>query len=244
MPMMPVDTRMGREVTARAEEAAKVAVQGGLEAREVSAQRAEFAVNMAETQAQRVAEQRSVTTGSLPPLEPGTILASPTRPTINIATPVQGPALQAGPVDAPIQTPVGEPGFDDAVADRVWVMTQARLSNAEIRLTPAELGPVRIQVAVDDGTANVSFQAAQAATREAIEQALPRLRELLAENGLSLGQASVGEDGVRDGHRETPERAAGAAVVDESGDDLDSEAVMADTPRRSGSARSLVDTFA
>ena len=238
------DPQRGGEPGVPFEEAPELAVQSRLDGREVAAQRAELAAGLAEPQSQRPGEQRS---GILPTsalIEPGAALASPTRPTINVASPAQLQVQQSASLDAPVQTPVGEPGFDDAIADRVWVMTQARLSNAEIRLTPAELGPVRIQLAVDDGTANVTFQAAQAATRDAIEQALPRLRELFAENGLSLGQASVGDDGVRDGNPEASEQGPAATLADDPGEDADNEAATAAAPRSRLATPSLVDTFA
>ena len=92
------------------------------------------------------------------------------------------------------------------------MMANNQLKTAEIRLTPAELGPVRVQVNVEDGAANITFQAQHAMTREAIEQALPRLREMFAESGLSLGQTSVGEQNVagnRDGNARGEARATG-----------------------------------
>ena len=152
-----------------------------------------------------------------------------------------------------ITTPVGDPKFGDSVADRVLLMANNRLGNAEIRLTPAELGPVRVQVNVDDGTATLQFHAAHAATRDALEQALPRLRDMLAEHGLSLGQASVGDDGSRQGVREN----AGDSGSNGSEDGSDADRTDANTERdagedvdRSGAgharhlANALVDTFA
>ena len=143
----------------------------------------------------------------------------------------------------PIATPVGQSDWGESLSERVLVMTSGKLGNAEIRLTPAELGPVRVQVSVDDGTATVSFQASHAATRDAIEQAMPRLREMLSENGLSLGQASVGDQGVHDGSREAADDSASAsgALVD-AGDEP-----AGDMPVEPGAGRvssALVDTFA
>ena len=118
-----------------------------------------------------------------------------------MATVAQPPATEmaAGTLPAQatlIDTPVADSAWGDRLGERVLLMAGNQLRNAEIRLTPAELGPVRVQVTVDDGTANITFHAQHAMTRDAIEQALPRLREMLVENGLSLGQASVGEQGV------------------------------------------------
>lgn len=106
-----------------------------------------------------------------------------------------------------IDLPVQESGWDKAISERVLLIANGKLQNAEIRLSPADLGPLRVQVAIDDGTANVSFQAQHALTREAIELAMPRLREMLAENGLSLGQTNVGDDGVQHGSRDNAESA-------------------------------------
>ena len=99
-----------------------------------------------------------------------------------------------------IGTPVRSSAWGEQIGERVVLMAGNRHQTAEIRLTPAELGPLRIQVSVDDGAANVTFHAQHTVTRDAIEQALPRLREMLAENGLSLGEANVGEQGVAEGH--------------------------------------------
>lgn len=139
-----------------------------------------------------------------------------------------------------ISIPVRDTAWAERIGERVLMMTGKQLTTAEIRLTPAELGPLRVQVAVEDGAANVTFQAQHAVTREALEQALPRLRELLAENGLSLGQASVGEHGVaedkRDERSNTSQGASGEAF---DGDD----ASEANEPKRVVASDSLVDTF-
>lgn len=120
-------------------------------------------------------------------------------------------ALQQQVTDL-IETPVREANWGDRIGERLVMMANNQLKTAEIRLTPAELGPVRVQVNVEDGAANITFQAQHAMTREAIEQALPRLREMFAESGLSLGQTSVGEQNVagnRDGNARGEARSTG-----------------------------------
>ncbi len=140
-----------------------------------------------------------------------------------------------------IPVPVRDSAWAEQVGERVLLMAGKQMTSAEIRLTPAELGPLRVQVSVDDGAANVTFQAQHAVTREAIEQALPRLRELLAESGLSLGQASVGDQGVAEGKRDERSNPADLAA----GEVIDSdEAGEAAEPRRVVASDSLVDTFA
>lgn len=150
------------------------------------------------------------------------------------------PAVQQA-VSQSIQLPVQESGWDHAIAERVVMMANGKLQNAEIRLTPADLGPLRIQVSVDDGAAHVSFQAQHALTREAIEQAMPRLRELLADQGLSLGQANVSEEGTRQGVREEARDGRSTALA--GGDtELEGEEPEA-PPTHQRVSNGLLDTF-
>jgi len=142
-----------------------------------------------------------------------------------------------------ISTSVRDSIWGERVSERVIMMAGNQLKSAEIRLTPAELGPLRVQVAIDDGAANVTFHAQHALTRDALEQALPRLREMLAENGLTLGNAQVGDDGVRQGSRDAEaEKAASTATGSESPDSAVEQG--SDTDRRAILSRGLVDTFA
>ena len=67
------------------------------------------------------------------------------------------------------------------------------LQQAELHLNPADLGPIHIHLSVSAQTADLSFSVAHSATREGITQSLPALREMLASQGMSLGQAAVGQ---------------------------------------------------
>ncbi|MCH9695718.1 MAG: flagellar hook-length control protein FliK [Gammaproteobacteria bacterium] len=159
------------------------------------------------------------------------------------------PNISAGDPNSPrtdlqlgaISTPVKEAGWGEKLAERVVLLAGAQTRMAEIRLTPAELGPLRVQISVDDGQAHVAFQANNSLTREAIEQALPRLREMLAESGLSLGQADVGEQNVAGGDRES----AADSTSEVQGDTPD-EIVSGKEGERQESVigKGLVDTFA
>jgi flagellar hook-length control protein FliK len=175
------------------------------------------------------------------------VQSAPLRPALATAPSASGNAAQTTVGTAStslpaIATPVGEAGWGDDMADRVLMLTNTRVGNAEIRLTPAELGPVRVQVSVDDGTASVAFQATQAATREAIEQMLPRLRDMLADSGLALGQTSVDGEGVRDGGRESADGQPAATA--DAGVDTDVEPGHASADQPQKVSNGLVDTFA
>lgn len=94
----------------------------------------------------------------------------------------------------PVQTvavPVGQAGWDAAFSQRVsWVATN-NLQVAQLHLNPPNLGPVEVRISLNSDQANAVFTSPHAAVREAIEAALPRLREMLADNGLSLGNVNV-----------------------------------------------------
>lgn len=82
--------------------------------------------------------------------------------------------------------------FPAELGAQVKFLMAAGLQQAELHLNPAELGPIHIQLHMTAQTADISFAAAHSATREGILQALPALRELLASQGLHLGQAGLG----------------------------------------------------
>lgn len=139
-----------------------------------------------------------------------------------------------------ISTPVRDPAWGEMLGERVLVLTERQMKSAEIRLTPADLGPLRVRISVEDGATNVTFQVQHAVTREAIEQALPRLREMLADSGLSLGQTDVSEQDVAGG-RPDREPASTAVMTDEPANEpLDSR--LAER-RNTVTASNLLDTF-
>lgn len=91
-----------------------------------------------------------------------------------------------------IPTPVGQPQWSDDVGQQVVVMMNAKLETAQLQVNPPDLGPVEISLKIgDDGSAKLSFIAGVAETRQALEQGLPRLSSMLADNGIRLADAQV-----------------------------------------------------
>ncbi|MCH8135161.1 MAG: flagellar hook-length control protein FliK [Proteobacteria bacterium] len=142
-----------------------------------------------------------------------------------------------------VATPVLDPAWAEAIQDRVLMLAGRNIQTAEIRLNPAELGPLQVRISIDDNSVNVTFSAAHAVTREALEIALPRLKEALSESGMSLTQASVSDQGIanqrNDGNRST---AADPGSSDEETvqEGHDHQSI---TPRKRAPV-GLVDTFA
>ncbi|HEU4531896.1 MAG TPA: flagellar hook-length control protein FliK [Steroidobacteraceae bacterium] len=109
--------------------------------------------------------------------------------------------------DAPVldlRTPVQQPEWAESLGEKVVWLSQSEANSAQIRLNPAHLGPLEVQVSIDQDQASVSFVAQHAVTREALEAAAPRLRELLQTQG--FGNVNVDISQHSGGHRTAHEQ--------------------------------------
>lgn len=70
------------------------------------------------------------------------------------------------------------------------------MQEAEIRINPPHLGPLEVRMSLHQHQTNVTFFCHDAAVREAIENAIPRLREMLDSQGISLNQAQVSDQSL------------------------------------------------
>jgi flagellar hook-length control protein FliK len=107
--------------------------------------------------------------------------------TISITKPVV--ELKA---DVPtITKPLGHPEWNKDLGERIVWMANRAIPAAEIRLNPPQLGPISVRVDVADDQATVVFTAQHAATRDAIEASMPRLREMMSAQQFNLVEVSV-----------------------------------------------------
>ena len=93
-----------------------------------------------------------------------------------------------------VNTPVGHAKWGEELAQKVVWMTSQQTQVAEIHLNPAHLGPVDVMLSISQDQATAQFVSHHPAVRDAIQDALPRLREMLAESGIQLGNVMVGAD--------------------------------------------------
>ncbi|WP_286296423.1 flagellar hook-length control protein FliK [Vibrio apostichopi] len=80
---------------------------------------------------------------------------------------------------------------NEQVAEKVQMMMSKNLKNLDIRLDPPELGQMKIRMTMNNDVANVHFTVSNQQARDMIEQTLPRLREMLAQQGMQLADSSV-----------------------------------------------------
>jgi len=96
-----------------------------------------------------------------------------------------------------LQEPVGGSRWADELGARLTVMATRGEQHGALRLSPEHLGPLEVQIRLQDDKASVWFGAAHADTRAALQEALPRLRELFAASGMQLGDAGVSREAPR-----------------------------------------------
>lgn len=109
------------------------------------------------------------------------------------SAPGQGSVASVPQIAMDVQPQLNSAAWSRVVSSRVVWMAREGVQQAELRLNPANLGSVDVRLNINNDQASVTFLAQNAATREALEQAMPRLRESLAENGLSLTHSEVGQ---------------------------------------------------
>ena len=117
-----------------------------------------------------------------------------------IAAPGAGPvatlAKAAALHEARIATAVTDPGFAPALGATLTLLARDGVEQARLNLHPAEMGPITVQIAVSGTAARVDFHADVAATRAALEAALPALASALQDAGLSLSGGGVFQPSV------------------------------------------------
>ncbi len=169
----------------------------------------------------------------LPVLQPAphghTAIQMPTA-ALNYQSPTQTPSFN-------LAQPMGQQEWGDALGARVVWLARQGIQGAEVRVHPAHLGPIEIQVSITEETARVAFAAHHPHTREALEAALPQLREMFAQQGLQLADAAVS-------HRFPEPRDGGANPSFDRSSDGQTEPAQEEVIRPDRLRVGLVDDYA
>ena len=138
---------------------------------------------------------------------------------------------------------VGTPAWDNALGQKVVWMAAGAEQSASLTLNPPDLGPLQVVINVSNSHAEATFTAAQPEVRQALEAAMPKLKEMLADAGISLGQTSVGAGSPDQGSgQQQPRRAGSAGTAGLNTDGATAQPLR--TNRRGTAGNGLVDTFA
>ncbi|MBC7781773.1 MAG: flagellar hook-length control protein FliK, partial [Proteobacteria bacterium] len=112
---------------------------------------------------------------------------------INAAPSTSSPA-ETRAVNTQVTVPFARAEWGEALGERVTWLVGQRLQVADIQVNPPQLGPIELRISIQNDQASLFFSSSHAAVREAIQAALPRLGDLLAQSGLALGHTSVGAE--------------------------------------------------
>ncbi|MBK1822677.1 flagellar hook-length control protein FliK [Burkholderia orbicola] len=146
---------------------------------------------------------------------------------------------------------VGTADWTDALSQKVVFLSNAHQQSAELTLNPPDLGPLQVVLRVADNHAHALFVSQHAQVRDAVEAALPKLREAMEAGGLGLGSATVSDGGLASQQQQpNPQQTnaygqsarrgnGGPSAVDAPVDAAQSAPVAARASRAG-----LVDTFA
>ena len=105
-----------------------------------------------------------------------------------------GAAAAANPTaQFTLQAPVASAPWQQQLGQQMVGLAQRGDQHMELHLNPRELGPLSVSLKLDDQGAQAHFFSSHSTVRGAVEQAIPQLREALAEQGIALGEAMVGE---------------------------------------------------
>ncbi|OEZ95002.1 flagellar hook-length control protein [Duganella sp. HH101] len=161
-------------------------------------------------------------------------------------------AVTAVPTDK-LSSRVGTQAWDQQLGQKIIFMAAGGEHSATMELNPPDLGPLQVVLSVNKDQATAAFSSATPEVRQALEAAMPKLREMMSEAGIQLGNATVSA-GMSDQNNGFNQQAAsaqnsggqrggsrsGARFGNDSGG---SEVVRSAPPARRAPA-GAVDTFA
>lgn len=149
-------------------------------------------------------------------------------------------ASAAGAERAPPALPLGLPlqheRWGEEVGERVRWMIGQQVQSAELKITPQHLGTIEVRISMHKDQMQISFVSPHAAVREALEDAAPRLREMMSAAGYAAVDVDVSHQEPSRQHDGGSRHWAGAGATAWGGEDTEvHESVGTIAPRAKGS---------
>ncbi len=102
-----------------------------------------------------------------------------------------------------ITVPLAQPGWDQALGQRVQWLVGQQMQGAELRITPPHLGPLEVRISIgQDQQTTINFTSPHGVVRDAIEAALPRLRDMLGDTGMNQVNVNVSQHSFAEQRRQ------------------------------------------
>ena len=115
---------------------------------------------------------------------------------------------------APQPLNITEKGWEKAFGQNIHWMSANNIKSAQIRISPAELGPVQIDLTMHKDQLSLQINATHQITRDTLEAALPRLRSELSEQGFANADIGMSDQG-RDQHGGQQAQDGDSPLIDE-----------------------------
>ncbi len=141
---------------------------------------------------------------------------------------------------------VGTPAWNQSVGQKIVWMVAGGEQTAELTLNPPDLGPMQIVLSVNNDQANATFISAHPDVRDALESAMPKLRQMMNDAGVQLSGFSVKSESSNPGAQFAGDRSSSRSKNNETETVTGTGAVSStatNTNQRS-TANGIVDTFA
>ena len=211
------------------------------------------ALAKAEGAVKAATEARDSLAAMLPQPDPMAVQAGAVGASANaLQTPDQGvhQAPPAAPVQATLPMTPQSPTFAPALGHQIDVWMKGGVQHAEVQLSPADLGPIRVRIEMEGAHTRVQMSADVPSTRDALQQAMPQLTEQLGQVGISLSGGGVSDQPAFQQSQAQAQANAdggfggsgrpGAAGHAGGGDDI----AMASAARQQAQRRGLLDLYA
>lgn len=209
-------------------------------------QAAMHAASQAESRAELHLPAHTATAMSSASVTPaGEVLAESVNPTAAVSR-LPGAASGLMAPTLPLSTPVGQSSWASELGQRVTWLANNELREAQLQLHPRSLGAVEVRIAYGhEQQLNISFTAANPIARDALDASLPRLREMLEQQGLQLGDANISHESPAE--REQRKEMNPESIFKDEVRPLDGllgEVMVGDAPTPQWAGEGMLDAYA
>ncbi len=176
----------------------------------------------------------------------GTLLSSSGSLIINGVPQVMNGLYTQGTAShvARLDTQVGQSGWNQALGQHMVMMAGNSQQTATLTLNPPDLGPLQVVLQVHNSQAEATFITAQPEVKQALEDAFPKLREMMGQAGIELGQATVNTGSPQQQTAQQHFSHGQSTSVNTFVIDTKETAPMLAAFPTNGNGRSIVDIFA
>ena len=108
-------------------------------------------------------------------------------------SPAAAPASANPSAMLQINPSINQAGWDQALGNSMIWMVGRQIQTAQLQLNPPHLGPIEVRVAIRNDQTTLTFVSAHSQVRDALQAAIPGLREMFSNNGLNLVNVDISQ---------------------------------------------------